>query len=43
MDEFDIAVVPLGNGEHSYLRFSALYRPRDLQRLIDLESKLGVR
>jgi len=43
MDEFDIAVVPLGNDDHSYLRFSALYRPHDLERLTQLESKLRVR
>jgi aspartate/methionine/tyrosine aminotransferase len=43
MDEFDIAVVPLGSGEHSYLRFSALYRENDLERLGELASKLRVR
>jgi aspartate/methionine/tyrosine aminotransferase len=43
MDEFDIAVVPLGNDDHSYLRFSGLYRPRDLERLANLESKLRIR
>lgn len=40
MDEFDIAVVPIGSDDHSYLRFSALYRPQDLERLADLGSKL---
>jgi len=43
MDEFDIAVVPLGNDDHSYLRFSALYRPHDLERLAALGSKLQFR
>ncbi|MGB5624386.1 MAG: pyridoxal phosphate-dependent aminotransferase [Woeseiaceae bacterium] len=43
MDEFDIAIVPLGNDDHSYLRFSALYRPHDLERLVTLESKLRIR
>jgi len=43
MDEFDIAVVPLGSDYHSYLRFSALYRPQDLERLVDLGPKLRIR
>jgi aspartate/methionine/tyrosine aminotransferase len=43
MEEFDIAVVPLGNDDHSYLRFSALYRPHDLERLAALGSKLQFR
>lgn len=42
MDEFDIAVVPLGTGDHSYLRFSALYRAHDLERLADLGPRLQV-
>jgi len=42
MDEFDIAVVPLGTDNRSYLRFSALYRPRDLERLAELGSKLRI-
>ncbi len=40
MDEFDVAVVPLGTDEHSYLRFAALYRPHDLERLADLGPRL---
>lgn len=43
MDEFDIAVVPIGNDDHAYLRFSALYRPQDLERLAGLGSKLQFR
>jgi len=43
MDRFDIAVVPLGKGDHSYLRFSALYRPHDLERLSALGPELQVR
>lgn len=43
MDEFDIAVVPVGIDNHSYLRFSALYRPHDLERLAGLGSKLRIR
>jgi aspartate/methionine/tyrosine aminotransferase len=42
MDKFDIAVVPLGTDEHSYLRFAALYRPDDLERLAALKSKLRI-
>jgi len=40
MDIFDIAVVPLDTHNRSYLRFSALYRARDLERLADLRPKL---
>ncbi len=40
MDKFDIAVVPLGTEDHSFLRFSALYRPDDLQRLAGLKARL---
>jgi aspartate/methionine/tyrosine aminotransferase len=43
MDKFNIAVVPLGTHDHAYLRFSALYRSKDLERLVDLKSKLEVR
>lgn len=43
MDEFDIAVVPLGTDTHSYLRFCALYRPHDLERLADLGPGLQIR
>lgn len=42
MDEFDIAVVPLGGDGHSYLRFTALYRSRDLERLADLKASLAL-
>lgn len=42
MDEFDMAVVPLGGDGHSYLRFTALYRPRDLERLAGLGAALGI-
>lgn len=42
MDKFDIAVVPLGTDDHSYLRFSALYRSHDLERLAELGPKLRV-
>lgn len=43
MDKFDIAIVPLGTDQHSYLRFSALYRPHDLERLAGMGSKLQIR
>ena len=43
MDKFDIAVVPLGTEDHSFLRFSAQYRPRDLERLSELRSTLKIR
>jgi len=43
MDDFDTAVVPVGTDNHSYLRFSALYRPRDLERLAELGPKLRIR
>jgi len=42
MDKFDIAVVPLGTENHSFLRFSGLYRPHDLDRLVELRSTLEV-
>jgi aspartate/methionine/tyrosine aminotransferase len=42
MDKFDIAVVPLGTNEHSYLRFTALYRSNDLERLAALKPKLQI-
>jgi len=42
MDKFDIAVVPLGSGDHSYLRFSALYRLHDLERLAELGPRLQI-
>ena len=43
MERFDIAVVPLGNERRSYLRFTALYRAQDLERLADVGSALRVR
>jgi LL-diaminopimelate aminotransferase len=43
MDKFDSAVVPLGTEDHSFLRFSAQYRPRDLERLSELRSTLKIR
>lgn len=43
MDKFDIAVVPLGTEDHAFLRFSALYRAKDLERLVELKSKLEIR
>lgn len=43
MDEFDIAVVPLGSDRQSFLRFSAQYRPQDLERFTALRSELQIR
>lgn len=43
MDRFDIAVVPLGTEGRSFLRFSALYRPQDLEQLVELRTKLAIR
>jgi len=43
MDKFDIAVMPLGTEDHSFLRFSGLYRPRDLERLVELRLPLEIR
>jgi len=40
MDEFDLAVVPLDTPHHSYLRFTSLYQPEDLERLADLRDRL---
>lgn len=42
MDRFDIAVVPLDTRSRSYLRFTALYRLQDLERLAELESRLKI-
>lgn len=42
MDLFDIAVVPLDTSGGSYLRFAALHRPADLDRLADLGDKLAI-
>jgi aspartate/methionine/tyrosine aminotransferase len=43
MDTFDIAVVPLDTQDRSYLRFSGLYRPHDLERLTAMRPKLLIR
>ena len=43
MERFDIAVVPLGMEGRSFLRFSALYRPQDLEQLVELRTKLAIR
>jgi aspartate/methionine/tyrosine aminotransferase len=40
MDRFDIAVVPVDTETHSYLRFSALFRPQDLEKLSALRTRL---
>ncbi len=40
IDEFDLAVVPLDTPQGTYLRFSALYQPADLQGLAGLQGKL---
>lgn len=40
MDEFDLAVVPWDTPQHSYLRFSALYHPEDIERLSSLRVRL---
>jgi hypothetical protein len=40
MESYDIAVVPLDSATRSYLRFSALYRPHDLERLAGLRQQL---
>ena len=42
MDDFDVAVVPLGTGQRSYLRFSSLYLEDHLERLATLRSKLKI-
>jgi aspartate/methionine/tyrosine aminotransferase len=42
MDDFDIAVVPLGTDEKSFLRFSAQYRPQDLERLTAMRTDLRI-
>ncbi len=41
MDHFDIAVVPMDTQCRAYLRFSALYRPDDLERLAALRGELN--
>ena len=40
MDDFDLAVVPWDTPKHSYLRFSSLYQPEDLERLAGLGARL---
>lgn len=40
MDEFDLAVVPVDSPYRSYLRFSSLYGPEDLQGLLGLQARL---
>lgn len=40
IDEFDLAVVPLDTPQGTYLRFSTLYQPADLQGLAGLRGKL---
>jgi len=42
MDELDIAVVPWDVGSAGYLRFSALYRPEDLERLASLAGVIDI-
>lgn len=42
MDRFDIAVVPVDTATHSYLRFSALFRPQDLEKLSALRASLNL-
>lgn len=40
MDHFDLAVVPWDTPQHSYLRFSSLYQPGDLEQLAGLRERL---
>lgn len=40
MDAFDLAVVSWDTPQHSYLRFSSLYQPEDLERLAGLGERL---
>jgi aspartate/methionine/tyrosine aminotransferase len=40
MSKYDVAVVPLDTSGRSYLRFTALYRPHDLEKLAQLGSRL---
>jgi len=42
MDDFDLAVVPWDTPRHSYLRFSSLYQPEDLERLAGLGERLQI-
>jgi len=40
LDDFDLAVMPWDVGPDSYLRFTAMYRPDDLERLATLGDRL---
>ncbi|MFQ6006618.1 MAG: pyridoxal phosphate-dependent aminotransferase [Woeseia sp.] len=40
LHDFDLAVVPWDTPRHSYLRFSSLYEPEDLERLAGLRKRL---
>jgi len=40
MDEYDLAVVPWDTPHGSFLRFSSLYRPEDIERLSGLQDRL---
>jgi aspartate/methionine/tyrosine aminotransferase len=40
LERFDLAVVPLDTPRRSYLRFSSLYQPEDLERLAGLRNRL---
>jgi aspartate/methionine/tyrosine aminotransferase len=40
LDDFDLAVVPWDVGSDRYLRFTALYRPEDLEQLAALSGRL---
>jgi aspartate/methionine/tyrosine aminotransferase len=40
LDEFDLAAVPWDIGSDHYLRFTALYRPEDLERLAAISDRL---
>ena len=42
MDEFDLAVVPWDPAPNHYLRFTSMYQPEDLERLLGLAEKLQV-
>ena len=42
LDEFDLAVVPWEQESNHYLRFTSMFRPEDLERLLDLGDKLRI-
>jgi hypothetical protein len=42
MDEYDLAVVPWDVGPDRYLRFTASYRPEDLEQLEGLAGRLDL-